>query len=269
MPETPALAAAAARPARPRTAPLRAALLASLLTGPLAACDAIYDDTKGWANRLEAAILDTAHEMGEPDGVPAPEDATPAPVAKGGEMPAPPAVPVEPVTVAALPAPPTEAPTGPSPEAVPPAEPEGAMADASAALLAVKAEAPAGAAPVETAPAEATTAAVPPAPKRKPAPPAAKETADEALVAAVLHLSSLRSEEAAKREWSDLQRSFPEPLGQLQAEFRRTELGDKGTFYRVLAGPLPSPDAAAEVCAALKAKEARQYCRVLPSKPKA
>src|SRR3546814_331437 len=94
-------------------------------------------------------------------------------------------------------------------------------------------------------------------------------SADDPVVAVVLHLSSLRSEEAAKRQWSDLQHSFPEPLGRLQAEFRRTELGDKGTFYRVLAGPLPTRDKASEVCAALKAKDAKQYCRVLPQQPKA
>src|SRR3546814_8016553 len=58
------------------------------------------------------------------------------------------------------------------------------------------------------------------------------KSADDAVVAVVLHLSSLRSEEAAKRQWSDLQHSFPEPLGPLQAEFSRPELGDSGTFYR-------------------------------------
>lgn len=256
MPETPA---PAVRPARPRPArshtPLRlAVLLAPLLMGPLAACDAIYDDTKGWANRLEASIV------GKPAGDPAPE-AAPAPVA-APERTAPPAVPVEPVAVVALPA--------PMAQARPPAEPQGAMADASSALLAAGPETPA--APAEPAPAEPSSAdtaaaALPPMPKPKPTTPAKAD--DEALVAAVLHLSSLRSEEAAKREWSDLQHSFPEPLGGLQAQFHRTELGDKGTFYRVLAGPLPSRDAAAEVCAALKAKDARQYCRVLPSKPKA
>jgi hypothetical protein len=84
----------------------------------------------------------------------------------------------------------------------------------------------------------------------------------------VLHLSSLRSEAAAKREWSELQQVFPDRLSGMDAEFRRTELGDKGTFYRLLAGPLPSKSAAKEACAALKAKDAKQYCRVLPSKPK-
>jgi cell division septation protein DedD len=54
----------------------------------------------------------------------------------------------------------------------------------------------------------------------------------------------------------------------MQAEFRRTELGEQGTFYRVLAGPLPSDSAAKNACAALKAKNAKQYCRVLPPKPK-
>src|SRR3546814_3042816 len=94
-------------------------------------------------------------------------------------------------------------------------------------------------------------------------------SADDAVVAVVLHLSSLRSEEAAKRQCSDLQHSFPEPLGPLQAEFSRTDLGDSGTFYRVLAGPLPSRDKATQVFAALKAKNAKQYCLILPSKPKA
>src|SRR3546814_17404193 len=47
-----------------RAALLLSALLPALVTG----CDAIYEDTKGWASRLEASILESA----EGDAVPAP-----------------------------------------------------------------------------------------------------------------------------------------------------------------------------------------------------
>jgi hypothetical protein len=252
----------------PKGRAVLAVLLLAVLPG---GCDAIYDDTKGWAGRLEASLLDAAHGTAEPaPDATAPSRPTDAlAAARPGEMAPPPAVPVEPVATlalaapgaqpAALPAAPTEA-TAPDGRAAP----QGIMAAASEALLAGAAKAPAEA---------AQPAALPPIPKSKPDAPAAAKAADgvtdEAVVAVVLHLSSLRSEAAAKRQWSDLQQSFPVPLGQLQAEFHRTDLGDKGTFYRVLAGPLPSRDEATQVCAALKAKDAKQYCRILPSKPKA
>jgi len=277
--------------------------IAPLLAGPalvgcallLGGCDAIYDDTKGWANRLEASILDAAHKMGE-----AAEEEAPAAMT----MPAsetPPAVPLEPVDTAALPAPPPAAPeAAEAPQAAeaaqatetpalsaPGTDTSGAAAAAPGGLMAEAAKDLSAPAPTEAAKAPAADPAksqtkMPPKPLPKPqmaaeaaptagtnvavAPAAVPDAAAaDAAVAMVLHLSSLRSEEAAKREWSDLQRSFPEPLGQMQAEFRRTELGVKGIYYRVLAGPLPSRDAARQVCDDLKAKKARQYCRIVPS----
>ncbi|MGD1878240.1 MAG: SPOR domain-containing protein [Kiloniellaceae bacterium] len=280
-------------------------LTAALLLPLLGACDAIYDDTKGWANRLEASILQAAHEIGEPQPDGEAEMSVPE---------TPPAVPVAPVDTAALPASDGMAPEGmaaggmappamgqdaaapalsapgmsvPPPAGAAAAVPEGLMANAADNLLAAK--------PSE-APQQATASAAPPLPKAKPAPPApvaqGKTDTDEhgkdvhekptvadakvaettpaapdAAVAVVLHLSSLRSEDAAKREWGDLQKSFPEPLAGMAAEFRRTSLGDQGTYYRVLAGPLPSRSAAQQVCASLKAKDAKQYCRIMPAKP--
>src|SRR3546814_13070748 len=53
-----------------RAALLLSALLPALVTG----CDAIYEDTKGWASRLEASILESA----EGAAAPAPGEATPA-----------------------------------------------------------------------------------------------------------------------------------------------------------------------------------------------
>lgn len=207
---------------------MRPTLLAALLLPALlAGCDALYDDTKGWANRLEASLLSDGSDRDE-----GADEAAAPPAAKPEPTPAPPAVPLTPVAVTPLaqPAPQPPAPDVAAPE---PAAPE--------------------------------PAATPPLPKPKPAVPAP----DAAVVAVVLHLSSLRSEEAARRQWSDLQKSHPEPLGALQAEFRRTELGGQGTFYRVLAGPLPSSGEASAVCDALKAKDSAQYCRILPQEPKA
>ena len=235
----------------------------------LGGCDAIYDDTKGWANRLEASILDAAHKMGEPAAEEAPE-AMAVPASE-----TPPAVPVEAVDTAALPAPPPTAEDTPALSApgtrtdAASGAPDGLMAQAAKDL---SAPAPAEAANAPEADPAKSQEKLPPKPLPKPqtaaAPDAASEpAAADPAVAMVLHLSSLRSEEAAKREWSDLQRSFPEPLGQMQAEFRRTDLGDKGAYYRVLAGPLPSRDAARQACADLKAKKARQYCRIMPSQP--
>ena len=50
-------------------------------------------------------------------------------------------------------------------------------------------------------------------------------------------------------------------LGPLQPEVSRVNLGaQKGVFYRLLAGPLPSQAEAERVCRELKAK--RQFCEV-------
>ncbi|MPZ12375.1 MAG: hypothetical protein GEU89_19510 [Kiloniellaceae bacterium] len=243
----------------------------ALLLILLAGCDAIYDDTKGWANRLEASILGASQGTAEAATHP---DASADIMQKAApnrptEMAPPPAVPIEPVDTTALAA-----------LGAPPARqtaPEGMMAAASDALLVGQAEDTAQTAPAAAAAPPDEAVAMPPAPTPKPEVPAevqkaaqaTAKTAADTVVEMVLHLSSLRSEEAAKRNWSDLQRSFPGPLGQMEAEIRRTELGDKGTFYRVLAGPLPSRDKARQVCDALKAKDAKQYCRVMPTKPKA
>jgi cell division septation protein DedD len=284
-----------------------AAVLLWALPALLGGCDAIYDDTKGWANRLEASILEAAHELDEdpdaqeaahytPEVVEAPRP--PREAGGGGQ----------PVTMApqAAAAPQQQAMLAPAAAA-----PEGAVADAAGGLMAPAPEAKAetGAKAAEdgkkadaaaknavvkknakkpqTAEGKTAKAALPPLPKRKPqmaaaapekeaakkpeekaaqAPAQAAAKADNSH-AMVLHLSSLRSEEAAKREWSNLKRDFPVALNGMEAQIRRTELGDKGTFYRILAGPLPSRTAAREACAEVKARNVKQYCRVLPSPP--
>lgn len=251
----------------------------------LGGCEAIYDDTKGWANRLEASLLEAAHELSDDPDAQAPAPHTP-------EV-------VEPRRPAR--ADETRATARSEAAAAPARKPTGLVRNAAESLLAPQSDTESdtepGTAPdaepaKETAPVAGTKAAkgesgkaktaTPPLPKPKPQmaqasqekkPPQDKNPEQPAKaadsVAIVLHLSSLRSEAAAKREWSDLKRSFPAPLGTLEAEIRRTELGNKGTFYRVLAGPLPSHSAAKDACAAVKARNVKQYCRVLPSEPAA
>lgn len=75
-----------------------------------------------------------------------------------------------------------------------------------------------------------------------------------------VHIASYRSEDDAQKGWAQLRRAHPQ-LGPLQPEVSRVNLGaQKGVFYRLLAGPLPSQPEAERVCRELKAK--RQFCEV-------
>jgi tetratricopeptide (TPR) repeat protein len=75
-----------------------------------------------------------------------------------------------------------------------------------------------------------------------------------------VHIASYRSEDDAQKGWAQLRRAYPQ-LGPLQPEVSRVNLGaQKGVFYRLLAGPLPSQPEAERICRELKAK--RQFCEV-------
>ncbi len=127
------------------------------------------------------------------------------------------------------------------------------------------------AAPSAPASAEASQTTVHPAAKAaaKVAPqPAAKAAAQskEALVAAAsapagrpsqiqVQLASVRSPEAAREEWARLKRENPELLGRLTAVAVRTDLGDKGIYYRVLAGSFGDMAAAEKLCSELKQRD--------------
>lgn len=66
-----------------------------------------------------------------------------------------------------------------------------------------------------------------------------------------VQLASISSEAAAPKEWSKLQKQFSSLSG---AEYRvqRADLGAKGVFYRIQAGPM-SKDSAKSVCDSIKA----------------
>ena len=74
-----------------------------------------------------------------------------------------------------------------------------------------------------------------------------------------VHLASYRSRKSADTGWAQLRRTQKQLLGGLSHEIKQINLGrGKGTFYRLLAGPLASEAAAEKMCRSLKQR--RQYC---------
>ena len=68
-----------------------------------------------------------------------------------------------------------------------------------------------------------------------------------------IQLASVRTEEQARATWARLQQSNGDVLGELTMRAVRVELGDRGVFYRVQAGPLE--DAAAQAaCSKLRSR---------------
>jgi cell division septation protein DedD len=107
-------------------------------------------------------------------------------------------------------------------------------------------------APVPSPPA---VAAVPPRPA--PPVPAAAPPAPPPQPAATgrgfrLQIGALRSEGAARQEWDRLKRMHSDLLGGLGASTARADLGERGTFFRIQAGPIADAAKAERLCGELK-----------------
>ncbi len=267
-----------------------------VLTGlvSLSGCQAIYDDTKGWANRLEASVLKAAEDLSKGEAPPSTQDSSLEWVAEDSERRGTVDSGVIDQAAAGMVA---GAEPGAGPGAgdgtaaanpgahqkEPPAAPAGAaMGDPTGPAGTGDTKPAANPAPVSAAAIDPTgptgpTSAKGPARKTAPAVPLRKPDRaaadgpaaattkpnhrDEKAGDLVAHLSSLRSKEAANKEWQSLKKAFPAELGRFGPAIAKTEIAKRGTFYRVLAGPLTSKKAAQDLCAALKAK--KQYCQVM------
>ncbi len=77
----------------------------------------------------------------------------------------------------------------------------------------------------------------------------------------VVHMASLRDEDAAREEWSRLQSFFPKYLGDKQLILRSISLANQGDFVRVLAGPFEDRAVAQKLCETFAPYG--QYCVVM------
>ena len=68
-----------------------------------------------------------------------------------------------------------------------------------------------------------------------------------------VQLVAVRSEERAQAAWRGLVKKHDGLLGGLKHDVVRADLGEKGVYYRLRAGPLADKDAANSLCAKLKA----------------
>jgi len=105
----------------------------------------------------------------------------------------------------------------------------------------------------------------PPAPKPAPVAMVSGSPAEQNASSAALtgpqpgvHLASYRSMRDAERGWSQLRRAHKAELEGLQPDISKVDLGAKGVFYRLKAGPLVDKGAAQAMCRKLKRK--RQFC---------
>lgn len=73
-----------------------------------------------------------------------------------------------------------------------------------------------------------------------------------------IHLASYRSEKQAEAGWSQLKRAHSALLGQLNHAVTPIDLGSKGVFFRLVAGPFSSNSDAESTCKKLKSR--RQFC---------
>jgi len=100
----------------------------------------------------------------------------------------------------------------------------------------------------------------PPPPPPPPAPVHARTTAAPVATPAAaagggyaVQITSQPTEAEAQAAFRSLRAKFPEQLGSREPIVRRADLGAKGVFYRAMAGPFASAEAAAEMCSSLKA----------------
>ncbi len=82
--------------------------------------------------------------------------------------------------------------------------------------------------------------------------PAPDLTGARSLLSAV-HLASYRDPRNAQAGWRELLASEPEALAGLEPRLAQTDLGERGIFLRLKAGPFDSPEAAGAHCARLEA----------------
>jgi len=110
--------------------------------------------------------------------------------------------------------------------------------------------------------AKAGTAAAKPIPAKAGTGAGAAATEDPMtaeITGPVLHLASFRTEEAARRAWTEATGRNKAAFASLKPIIRRVDLGPQGIFFRLMAGTFPSLSAAEATC--IQLKQNNQFCR--------
>jgi len=158
-----------------------------------------------------------------------------------------------------------EAPTEPESILPPPEEPQGLEPKQPSEQTTAEQAPP----PVKTQEVAPTPAPTPPQPAQKaaetrPAPAPAPTPAPVAPAASgsyLVQLGAFGDDAAANRAWKTLSGKFSAQLGNLNPDIQTADLGAKGVFHRLRAGPFETRDAAEGVCEKLKAQ--KQGCLVV------
>ena len=98
-----------------------------------------------------------------------------------------------------------------------------------------------------------------PAPAAPPAPPPAPDMSAAPSLLHAVHLASYRREATARAGWDTLLALHPDRLTGLEARLEPVDLGERGLYLRLKAGPFDSAAEARGVCAAIAASGA--YCQ--------
>ena len=102
-------------------------------------------------------------------------------------------------------------------------------------------------------------------PTAPPSPPAVKSEEQSASAPArapigaksfKIQLSAVRAEAATKTEWDKLKKAHPSVLGRLTLNVEKADLGQKGIYYRIQAGPFADRAAADAACKELAKQKA-------------
>lgn len=106
----------------------------------------------------------------------------------------------------------------------------------------------------------AAAAPEPPKPAAAPSPP--PQTAARPPAAGWrVQLAAVRSEEAARKAWADLSKRHADLFGKLDSNVVRADLGQKGVYWRLQAGPVADAAAARALCD--RAKQRKVGCIVV------
>lgn len=90
----------------------------------------------------------------------------------------------------------------------------------------------------------------------------AKKESSSAIDAYYVQLGSVQNEARASQEWDRLQIEFPAEFAGVPNRIQRADLGARGVYYRIQAGPF-SRDRAKEICSAIKVRRPSAGCLVV------